>query len=193
MKMKIHKEGIRILLTVLLLLTVINLIIIRQYTPSNLLYVFLATISSTFYCWLLYFFRDPLRSIIANKKHVLAPADGKVVAIKEIYEDEYFKDKRLQVSIFMSPFNVHVNRSPIEGVVKFFRYHAGRYLVAFNPKSSKKNERTTVVVENEDGVELMFRQIAGFVARRIKFYQFLVMLSNREKNVASSSLVHAQM
>ena len=101
---------------------------------------------------------------------MLAPADGKVVVIEEAEEKEYFHERRLQISIFMSPINVHVNRSPVAGVVKYFKYHAGKYLVAWHPKSSSDNERTTVVVEIPDGPEVLFRQIAGAMARRIKWY-----------------------
>src|SRR5690606_33133492 len=105
-----------------------------------------------------------------HPKHVLAPADGKVVVIEETEETEYFKARRKQISIFMSPVNVHVNRSPVSGTVSFFKYHPGKYLVAWHPKSSTENERTTVAVRTENGVEVLFRQIAGALARRIKWY-----------------------
>ena len=101
---------------------------------------------------------------------IIAPADGKVVVIEEVEEPEYFKDKRMQVSIFMSPFNVHVNRSPTDSLVKYFKYHPGKYLVAWHPKSSTENERTTVVFESKTGVEYLCRQIAGAAARRIVWY-----------------------
>lgn len=102
---------------------------------------------------------------------IIAPADGKVVVVEETTEGEYFKDRRLQISIFMSVKNVHINRNPISGQVKYFKYHPGKYLLAWNPKSSTDNERTTFVIEDEDdNVEIMMRQIAGTVARRIKFY-----------------------
>lgn len=100
----------------------------------------------------------------------MAPADGKVVVIEEAFEDEYLKEKRKQISIFMSPVNVHVNRSPIRGVVEFFKYHPGKYLVAWHPKSSTENERTTMVLKLDDGMKILVRQIAGAVARRIKWY-----------------------
>lgn len=116
------------------------------------------------------FFRNPTRNTIINPKQVIAPADGKMVIIEEAEEPEYFKGKRLQLSIFMSPLNVHVNRNPVSGTVKFFKYHPGKYLVAWHPKSSTLNERTTVVTENEAGIEVLYRQIAGAVARRIRWY-----------------------
>jgi phosphatidylserine decarboxylase len=101
---------------------------------------------------------------------ILCPADGKVVVIEETEENEYFHDRRLQVSIFMSPINVHVNRNPISGIISYFKYHPGKFLVAWHPKSSTDNERTTVVVKNANGVEVLFRQIAGALARRIVWY-----------------------
>lgn len=126
--------------------------------------------SIIFYLLILQFFRHPSINIPENPDHVLAPADGKVVVIEETDETEYLKEKRRQVSIFMSPVNVHVNRSPIAGIVKYFKYHPGKYLVAWHPKSSTENERTTVVVETQNGVQLLFRQIAGALAKRIKWY-----------------------
>ena len=118
----------------------------------------------------LQFFRNPNRNTVLNDQHLIAPVDGKVVIIEEVYEKEYFKDQRLQVSIFMSPINVHVTRYPISGEVKFSKYHPGKYLVAWHPKSSELNERTTIVVENEQFGEILYRQIAGAVARRIVNY-----------------------
>jgi phosphatidylserine decarboxylase len=119
--------------------------------------------------WVLWFFRIPKRNFTAGEHVVVAPADGKVVVIEETDETEYFKDRRLQVSIFMSPLNVHVNRSPLSGSVDYVKYHPGKYLVAWHPKSSTENERTTVVIRN-DHVALLLRQIAGAMARRIKYY-----------------------
>ncbi len=118
----------------------------------------------------LQFFRNPKITLIVAENFVLAPADGKVVAIEEVEEGEYFNSKRTQISIFMSPVNVHVNRSPVSGIVSYFKYHPGKYLVAWHPKSSMENERTTVVVKMGDDLEILFRQIAGAVARRIKCY-----------------------
>jgi phosphatidylserine decarboxylase len=118
----------------------------------------------------LQFFRNPHRNTVLNEKHLLAPVDGKVVIIEEVYEKEYFKDQRIQVSIFMSPINVHVTRYPMSGKVNFSKYHPGKYLVAWHPKSSELNERTTIVLENEQFGEILYRQIAGAVARRIINY-----------------------
>ena len=118
----------------------------------------------------LQFFRNPSRHTEVNPHHVIAPADGKIVVIEEVDEPEYFKDRRIQVSIFMSPFNVHVNRNPVSGSVSYFKYHPGEYLVAWHPKSSTENERTTTVIRNAAGEEILFRQIAGAVARRIRWY-----------------------
>ncbi|MBK7817636.1 MAG: phosphatidylserine decarboxylase family protein [Sphingobacteriaceae bacterium] len=119
---------------------------------------------------ILQFFRDPKREFTINDGKIIAPADGKVVVIEETEEGEYFKDKRLQVSIFMSPLNVHINRYPIAGKVSFFKYHPGKFLAAWEPKSSTDNERTTVVVEHQNGTKILFRQIAGALARRIVWY-----------------------
>ncbi len=168
--MTIHKEGRRILTIILVLMLAINMIVIKNYNVTNIIYISIATFCTALYFWIAYFFRDPKRLITQYQGYILAPADGKIIHIEEVYEDEYFKDKRLKISIFMSPLNVHINRNPMSGIIKFFRYHAGKYLVAFHPKSSKKNERTTIVIENNEGFEVLFRQIAGFVARRIKFY-----------------------
>ncbi|CAM3073147.1 phosphatidylserine decarboxylase family protein [Flavobacterium frigoris] len=119
---------------------------------------------------ILQFFRNPKRSVILNENQLLAPVDGKVVVIEEVYEGEYFKDKRLQVSIFMSPINVHVTRYPMSGIVKFSKYHPGKFLVAWHPKASEENERTTIVVENNTFGAVLYRQIAGALARRIVNY-----------------------
>lgn len=118
----------------------------------------------------LQFFRNPKVITPISDKHIVAPADGKVVVIEETTESEYFKDKRIQISIFMSPVNVHVNRMPVKGVVKFFKYHSGKYLVAWHPKSSVENERTTLVVKTASGIPVLMRQVAGALARRIKWY-----------------------
>jgi phosphatidylserine decarboxylase len=138
--------------------------------------------SSTWVSWLIYgllltglvlilqFFRNPSRHTVLQDKGVIAPADGKVVIIGKVFEPEYFQGERLQISIFMSPFNVHVNRNPVSGVVSYFKYHPGDYLVAWHPKSSTLNERTTVVVRNKKGHEILLRQIAGALARRIRWY-----------------------
>ena len=119
---------------------------------------------------ILQFFRNPKRIAIRNSDHILAPVDGKVVVIEEVYEGEFFKDKRLQVSIFMSPINVHVTRYAMDGIIKFSKYHPGKFLVAWHPKASEENERTTVVIENETFGQILYRQIAGALARRIVNY-----------------------
>jgi phosphatidylserine decarboxylase len=169
--LRIHREGKIILRNSFLLLLLLNLFTMLM-VGMNKLYVILpmGVLSVLLYIWILYFFRDPARHIHAQEEMILSPADGKVVAIKQVYEDEYFQKDRIQISIFMSPLNVHVNRSPVSGVLQYYRYHPGKYLVAFHPKSSTKNERTTAIVKRKDGVEILFRQIAGFMARRIKFY-----------------------
>jgi phosphatidylserine decarboxylase len=119
---------------------------------------------------ILQFFRNPKRTVVINENHILAPVDGKVVVIEEVFEGEYFKDKRLQISIFMSPINVHVTRYALSGIVKFSKYHPGKFLVAWHPKASEENERTTVVIENQTFGEILYRQIAGALARRIVNY-----------------------
>jgi phosphatidylserine decarboxylase len=119
---------------------------------------------------ILQFFRNPKRSVEINENHIIAPVDGKVVVIEEVFESEYFKDKRIQVSIFMSPINVHVTRYALSGIVKFSKYHPGKFLVAWHPKASEENERTTVVVENKTFGAILYRQIAGALARRIVNY-----------------------
>ena len=166
--MRIHKEGKSILLGTLVVLLSTHFILTKYSTMMY--YAIFSAISTLFYVWMVWFFRNPRRIISLREGCVLAPADGTVVDIKEVYEDEYLQDKRIQISVFMSPFNVHVNRNPISGIVKFFKYHPGKYLVAWHPKSSTKNERTTIVVEYGQGVQVLFRQIAGFLARRIRFY-----------------------
>lgn len=168
--MTIHREGRRLLFILLLLLIIINLLIIYYFPLQPVVHYVSIGVSVVIYLLVLQFFRSPLISSELNERYVLAPADGKVVVIEEVEEPEYFKDPRLQISIFMSPVNVHVNRNPIGGVIKYFKYHAGKYLVAWHPKSSTDNERTTIVVESATGVEVLFRQIAGAMARRIKWY-----------------------
>jgi phosphatidylserine decarboxylase len=168
--MTIHREGYASLLIVLLGLTAIN-VALYYFLPGQLgLHNAALIVSLLFFLIVLQFFRNPVVRVEQNPKHILAPCDGKVVVIEETLEPEYFQANRRQISIFMSPVNVHVNRNPISGIVKFFRYHPGKYLVAWHPKSSTENERTTVVVQTEKGVEVLFRQIAGALARRICWY-----------------------
>lgn len=168
--MTIHKEGYTSLALTVLLIFIVNALV-HYYNPDSqwirwLVYI----LSFALFIIILQFFRSPSRNWAQNDKHIICPADGKVVVIEETEETEYFKDKRIQVSIFMSPINVHVNRNPISGIVKFVKYHKGKYLVAWDPKSSTDNERTTIVIESKSGVPILFRQIAGALARRIVWY-----------------------
>jgi len=164
-----HKEGGKIILiattlTVVLLLITDNLIHIEWLRMTVMLTIMF------FLIMILQFFRNPKRDTSIDDNHIIAPVDGKVVVIEEVFESEYFKDSRLQVSIFMSPINVHVTRYPVNGKVKFSKYHPGKYLVAWHPKASTENERTTVVVENRIFGEILYRQIAGALAKRIVNY-----------------------
>ena len=167
--MKIHREGYVIILVTLLLLAGFN-VLIRCFCPYLLPTIFLLLASLVLFCLIVWFFRNPDRSLLPDDNKIFAPADGKIVVIEEVEEIEYFHDKRIQVSIFMSPLNVHVNRYPVSGKVTYVKYHPGKYLVAWNPKSSLLNERSTVVVKSPNGHEILFRQIAGAVARRIVTY-----------------------
>ena len=167
--MKFHKEGYTSLALVILLIFVINATA-NYFDANELIKWFLVIISTFLFVTIVQFFRSPTKIIKLDDNIILCPADGKVVVIEETEETEYFKDKRIQVSIFMSPVNVHVNRNPVSGVVSYFKYHPGKFLVAWHPKSSTDNERTTVVVQKNDGVEVLFRQIAGALARRIVWY-----------------------
>ena len=168
--MTIHREGRTLLIVLLIIFLALNWAIAHFFGASSLIQNSVIGLSVIFYLIILQFFRNPLFTVSKNDKYVIAPADGKVVVIEETIETEYLKEKRKQVSIFMSPVNVHVNRMPVGGVISFFKYHAGKYLVAWHPKSSTENERTTVVVKMNTGVEILFRQIAGALARRIKCY-----------------------
>ncbi|MCH7402505.1 phosphatidylserine decarboxylase family protein [Belliella kenyensis] len=168
--MTIHKEGRSLLFWMLIILAILNYGL-YYYLPSQEVLLNVVLLGSVIlYLIVLQFFRNPFVPIRNDDGVVYAPADGKVVVIEEVIEDEYFNSSRRQVSIFMSPINVHVNRSPIAGIVKFFKYHPGKYLVAWHPKSSTENERTTMVIEGKNGTELLVRQIAGALARRIKWY-----------------------
>lgn len=167
--MKIHREGFKILLISAALLLGLNYGLSLLGIPDVLLTI-IQVVSLVFFIIILQFFRDPKVVTPINEEHIIAPADGKVVVIEEVEEPEYFKGKRLQVSIFMSPFNVHVNRNPVSGLVTYDKYHPGKYLVAWHPKSSTENERTTFVIQARNGQEVLFRQIAGALAKRIKWY-----------------------
>jgi len=168
--MSIHKEGYKILGFGFVTLLVINVIINILWGDIEILRWGLLVLSFMLYVFLLFFFRWPERRLEPAHGLIYAPADGKVVVIEETEENEYFKDVRLQVSIFMSPFNVHSNRYPVSGRIKYVRYHPGNYMVAWHPKSSELNERSTIVIETIDGTEILIRQIAGAVARRIVTY-----------------------
>ncbi len=165
--MKIHKEGYKILILLVLFLAFTNYFVFA-FLPKILLIT--GVLSCFVFMLVLQFFRNPSREILIPDDNIIyAPADGKIVVIEETKEVEYFGDKRLQVSIFMSPTNVHVNRNPISGTVNYFKYHSGKYMVAWHPKSSTENERTTVVIGTGNG-EILLRQIAGAVAKRIVNY-----------------------
>lgn len=167
--MTIHREGTATLLLTITFLGIINGLMWWQFDQTLLQKIVLG-VSVILFLIVLQFFRNPTVNTPINPKNVIAPADGKVVVIEEVEEPEYFKGKRKQVSIFMSPFNVHVNRNPISGLVKYVKYHPGLYLVAWHPKSSTENERTTIVIQHKNGTEVLFRQIAGALARRICWY-----------------------
>ncbi|HYX07480.1 MAG TPA: phosphatidylserine decarboxylase family protein [Bacteroidales bacterium] len=168
--MKIHKEGIRILIVLLVILVLLNLLVFNLIKGRNIVVIGSLVVTSVFFLMVLWFFRSPLRQVILAPDIVYAPADGKVVVIEKKHESEYFEDERLQISIFMSPLNVHVNRYPVGGVIKYTQYHKGKYMVAWHPKSSDSNERSTAVIETLSNQLVMVKQIAGAVARRIVSY-----------------------
>ena len=164
-----HKEGGKIIL-IATTLTVVFLILADNFISLFWLQKAVEITVLFLLIMILQFFRNPKREVAVNDNHIIAPVDGKVVVIEEVFEAEYFKDKRLQVSIFMSPINVHVTRYPVNGKVKYSKYHPGKYLVAWHPKASTENERTTIVVENRVFGEILYRQIAGALAKRIVNY-----------------------
>ncbi len=164
-----HKEGYKIIIGSMLILVVL-IFLIDAIIAIEWLRKLIMIILLIFYVLILQFFRNPNRFTVENLNQIIAPADGKVVVIEEVFEKEFFKDKRRQISIFMSPLNVHVTRYPISGKVIFSKYHPGKYLVAWHPKSSEENERTSIVIENKTVGQILYRQIAGAVARRIVNY-----------------------
>lgn len=168
--MTIHREGIASIILAIVFGIIVNAA--TYYLTPNTEWVKILgyVLSGLVLLIILQFFRLPIFPIQQNDAIVLCPADGKVVVIEEVYEAEYFKDQRIQVSVFMSPINVHVNRNPINGIVKYAKYHAGLYLVAWQPKSSTENERTTIVYEHANKSQILMRQIAGALARRICYY-----------------------
>jgi phosphatidylserine decarboxylase len=168
--MTIHKEGYTIIGGTVLALLLINWGV-RSLAPDIFwLHGLLLIVSVVFFVLIVQFFRVPKRTVTLSERQIIAPCDGKVVVIEEVVESEYFKGPRRQISIFMSPLNVHVNWNPISGIIQYFKYHPGLYLVAWHPKSSTENERTTTVIRTSGGVDILFRQIAGAVARRIRWY-----------------------
>jgi len=167
--MRIHKEGLK-MIPLMAILTGCLYALLYWLIPIFIIQFILAIIASIFFILVVRFFRNPNVFTPEKKGVVYAPAEGKVVVIEKTFEGEYHKEDRIQVSIFMSPLNVHVNRSPIKGVIDFFKYHPGKFLVAWHPKSSTDNERTSIGFKTETGVTILMRQIAGAVARRIAFY-----------------------
>ena len=164
--MKLHKEGIRTFIVTFILMA---LFILLGFSLTQQLWIriLIVGVSVVLFVFVLYFFRQPWRDIMIDENAIYSAADGTVVVIEQTEESEYFKEKRMQISVFMSPMNMPVNYSPIQGIVRYMKYHPGRYLVASRPKASTDNERTSIVLEKEKGKEVMVRQIAGTVARRI--------------------------
>jgi len=167
--MKLHNEGYTIIGTTFLVLALLSLGI--WFMPAHI-YVkyFLFTGFFLLMSWTIYFFRYPNRTINKGENHILSTADGKIVVIEEVFEEEYFNEKRLMISVFMSPMNVHINWYPFKGEVKYSKYHPGRYFIAYNPKSSEHNERASVVLEKQKGQDILIRQVAGVMARRVVCY-----------------------
>lgn len=168
--MSIHKEGYKILISGFILFVVINLLVFLFLPDHTFAKYLILTGTLLLFIFLLFFFRFPERDLNPDPGLIYSPADGKVVVIEETLEKEYFNDLRLQISIFMSPFNMHSNRYPVSGVIKYVKYHPGNYIVAWHPKSSELNERSSIVIKTESGAEILVRQIAGAVARRIVTY-----------------------
>ena len=164
-----HKEGHKIIVISLVIL-VASILLIDQFVALEWLRKGLMLLLLGFFLLILQFFRNPKRSGALHEDHVLSPVDGKVVVIEEVFEKEFYNEKRIQLSIFMSPINVHVTRYPVGGNVVFSKYHPGKFLVAWHPKASEENERTTVVVDNPKFGNVLYRQIAGALAKRIVNY-----------------------
>jgi phosphatidylserine decarboxylase len=164
-----HKEGAQSIL-IGTVVTAIVLLLSDKFIDTNWIKMTIQITTFLLLIIILQFFRNPKRNFILNENQILSPVDGKVVVIEEVYEGEYFKEKRIQVSIFMSPINVHVTRYGLSGLVKFSKYHPGKFLVAWHPKASEENERTTIVIENKTFGEVLYRQIAGALAKRIVNY-----------------------
>jgi phosphatidylserine decarboxylase len=164
--MKIHKQGHKVILFIFIVYAVI-VFSVFNYINNLIIPLLLVILFSFFLLLVIWFFRVPRRVMTNDENLIYSPADGKIVVIEETREQEYFRDKRIQISVFMSPLNVHVNYYPISGTVDYFKYHEGKYLVAWHPKSSAENERAAVVIRNKKNLSIMVRQIAGAVARRI--------------------------
>lgn len=167
--MTLHKEGAKTMIFSFMGLLIFNLALTPFLGEQPVIRGIFGVVSLLLFLIVVQFFRVPNRTVILQDGKILSPADGKVVVIEKVFEDEYLKEERIQVSIFMSPFNVHINWAPMSGLVKYAKYHPGKFLLAWNPKSSTENERTTFVFENEKG-SVLVRQIAGFLARRIVYY-----------------------
>ena len=166
---RFHKEGYKIIV-VAFILSITGILLAEKFIEIIWVVISIQIVILAFLFIVLQFFRNPKRNTNLNENNIIAPVDGKVVVIEEVEEPEYFKDKRLQVSIFMSPINVHVTRYAMGGVVKYSKYHPGKYLVAWHPKASTENERTTIVLDNKIFGEVLYRQIAGALAKRIVNY-----------------------
>lgn len=158
------------MVVLLVVFGIIDYLVFQKTGGQGMVWVLTVLSTVVLYLLILQFFRHPSKPESEDDTRVLAPADGKVVVIEKTFESEYLNEERIQISIFMSPLNVHVNRMPVKGLVEYFKYHAGKYLVAWHPKSSTENERTTMVVTTANGEKLLVRQIAGALARRIKYY-----------------------
>jgi phosphatidylserine decarboxylase len=167
--MTIHKEGYRIISETFIVLVIINLVIFYTDAGNGIMYLVVPA-SVFFFVFVTLFFRSPQREKVISDSVLVSPADGEVLIIEEMTENEYFTDRRLQVSIFMSAYNVHVNWYPVSGIIRYFKYHPGKYIVAWHPKSSDMNEHTSIVIQRKDNTEVMLRQIAGYIARRIVSY-----------------------
>ena len=167
--MKIHKAGHILLFKAFVLIAFIN-VLVYAFIPNIIVFRAVLIVSGIFYLLMVNFFRFPNRHIVVQDNTILAPADGKIVVVEETFEPEYLKKQCIQVSIFMNIFNVHINWFPINGIIKFFKYHQGRYMAAYLPKSSTENERTTIAIEATNGQEIVMRQIAGAMAKRIVSY-----------------------
>jgi phosphatidylserine decarboxylase len=168
--MSIHREGFKTIFLVLFVFAALYVAAILALPDNRVVQNIVLGVGLVIFVIVVQFFRNPTRQIVQNDKHIIAPADGKVVVIEEVEETEFLHTPCRQISIFMSPFNVHINRNPISGIVSYFKYHQGKYLVAWHPKSSTENERTTIAIRHKDGRQVLFRQIAGALAKRIVWY-----------------------